>query len=274
MNQAPTLVSPGWLALREPADAAARSAELVAHLRHGLPADQRSVIYDLGCGTGSMARWLAPQLPGAQRWLLYDRDPTLLAHAAAAAPAVAADESAVTVETRAADITRLEPADLAGATLITAAALLDMLTAEELGRLVTSCVEAACPALITVSVVGRVDLVPADPLDERIVDSFNAHQRRTVAGRRLLGPDAVTVAADLFAHHGAEVLLRPSPWRLDARCAALTAEWLSGWVAAAREQEPELSAAADAYLNRRLADLSAGRLDVMVHHLDLLALPG
>ena len=66
-----------------------------------------------------------------------------------------------------------------GASLITASALLDMMTADELQRLVASCARAGCPVLITLSVTGRVDLTPADPLDHAIADAFNAHQRRT-----------------------------------------------------------------------------------------------
>src|SRR5450631_4085050 len=101
------------------------------------------------------------------------------------------DGTPVTVETRQRDITRLDPGELAGASLITASALLDMLTADELERLVGVCAGAGCPVLLTISVVGRVELTPADPLDECIAAAFDAHQRRTTGGRRLLGPDAV-----------------------------------------------------------------------------------
>ena len=164
-----------WLALREPADAAARAPDLVERLsvRPG------AVIHDLGSGTGSMARWLAPRLPGPQHWILYDRDADLLRRAAADLPA------AVTVETRQRDITRLTAADLAGADLVTASALLDMLTADEVERMVAAC--AGIPTLLTLSVTGRVELTPADPLDAEISAAFNAHQRRTVGGRTLLG---------------------------------------------------------------------------------------
>ena len=62
--------SESWLSLREPADAAARSAELAGMLPEGI-----HTVRDLGCGTGSLARWLAPLLPGAKRWILMDRDP-------------------------------------------------------------------------------------------------------------------------------------------------------------------------------------------------------
>ncbi len=54
------------------------------------------MIHDLGCGTGAMGRWLAPLLPGAQHWVVHDRDADLLALAAAEHPGPAADGAAVT----------------------------------------------------------------------------------------------------------------------------------------------------------------------------------
>ena len=177
------------------------------------------------------------------------------------------------VETRSRDITRLDPADLADASLITASALLDMLTADEVRRVVTACVGAACPSLLTLSVVGRVDLMPADPLDHQVAIAFNEHQRRTVGGRRLLGPDAVGFAAEEFTRLGAEVIVRPSPWRLGPAEATLAAEWFAGWLSAACEQQPGLSAATAAYGDRRRAEATAGRLGVTVGHDDLLVRP-
>jgi hypothetical protein len=266
-------VSATWLGLRESADAAARASDLVEQIRAHLPANDRVVIHDLGCGTGSMGRWLAPRLPGRQHWILYDRDAGLLAQAAADVPGVAADGSAVSVQTRQRDITRLDAGDLAGASLITASALLDMMTAEELDRLVTTCADAGCLALITISVIGRVDLTPADPLDASIASAFNAHQRRTTGGRQLLGPDAVGAAVDAFTRLGADVVVRPSPWLLGPGQSVLVAEWLRGWVGAACEQRPELTADAAAYVLRRRAEATAGRLSVRVHHQDLLVRP-
>ena len=71
-------VSREWLALREAADAAARAKDLVERLTRQLPATGPRVIHDLGCGTGAMARWLAPVLPGPQHWILHDLDADLL----------------------------------------------------------------------------------------------------------------------------------------------------------------------------------------------------
>src|SRR6185437_8694959 len=116
-------VSEEWLALREPADAAARAPDLVERLARELPATGRLVIHDLGCGSGSMGRWLAPLLRGPQHWVLRDRDRDLLAVADADSPGPTADGSAVTVETTHSDVTRLSRDELAGADLITASAL-------------------------------------------------------------------------------------------------------------------------------------------------------
>jgi hypothetical protein len=266
-------VSSEWLDLREPADAAARAGDLVEHLRRRLPATGRSVIHDLACGTGAMGRWLAPLLPGTQHWVVHDRDPDLLQVAAADLPGPAADGASVVVETRLSDITELRSDDLAGTTLITASALLDLMTGDELAGLIGVCAKAGCPALLTLSVVGRVDLAPAVPLDSRVAAAFDAHQRRMTVGGRLLGPDAVETAVEGFRGIGAEVLIRPSPWRLGATEADLTAEWFTGWVAAACEWDAGLAAEAETYARRRLAEARAGELAVTVDHADLLILP-
>jgi hypothetical protein len=242
-------VTPEWLELREPADAAARSTELAERLARHLPAGPL-VIHDLGGGSGAMGRWLAPRLPAPQHWIVHDRDERLL------------ELAAVSFEARRSDITRLAPGELEGASLVVASALLDMLTADELARMLAAC--AGLPMLLALTVVGRVTLAPADPLDDPIGAAFNAHQRRD--GR--LGPDAVTAAVDVIG----DVLIRPSPWRLGAADADLTAEWLRGWVAAACEQEPALAARAGAYRARRLAQAAGGELAVTVDHADLLVL--
>jgi trans-aconitate methyltransferase len=266
-------VSPGWLALREPADAAARSRGLVEHLVRTARPARGWVIHDLGAGTGAMGRWLAPLLPGRQRWMLHDRDPELLEVAAAEPPAMASDGEAVCVEATRSDVTRLSAGELSGATLITASALLDLLTADEVARLVSVLVGTGCPMLLTLSVVGRVELTPADALDRRVAAAFDAHQRRATERGRLLGPGAVASVVAQLRRLGAEVIVRPSPWRLQAPQADLTAEWFTGWVGAAREQQRELAAATGAYTRRRLGQAAAGQLTVTVHHADLLALP-
>lgn len=264
--------TPDWLALREPADAAARAPELAETVARRLPRLHPSGgplrIRDLGCGTGSMLRWLAPRLPGPQHWVLHDRDPVLLARADAMPL-----PPGVTVETVCGELTALGPADLVGTSLVTASALLDLLSPDEVDALAGACADAGCAALWTLSVAGLVVMDPPDRLDAEFAGAFDDHQRRTVDGRRLLGPDAAAVAYASFAGRGFDVQRRPSPWRLGPKDAALTEEWLRGWIAAACVQHRELQEDAEDYLRRRLAAVAAGRLRVVVGHVDVLAVP-
>jgi hypothetical protein len=250
-----TTYPPEWLRLREGADADARAAELLEPLRAALP-DPPLVVRDLGCGDGAMGRWLAGRLPGPQHWILHDRAP-----GPRAGDALPGGGQVTVVR---GDIAGIGTADLAGTSLVTTSALLDLLTAAEMTGLAAACAGAGCPALLTLTVTGRVAFDSPDPLDAVFTAAFNDHQRRH--GR--LGPDAPGVAAAAFERLGATVRRRPSPWRLGLERAALAARWLRGWVAAAVEQVPDLALVADAYLDRRHG------VRVVVGHEDLLALPG
>lgn len=263
MAAEPVRAGAGWLALREPADATARSTELVDELVSFLP-EGELVIHDLGSGTGSMTRWLASRLPGPQRWVLHDRDAELLNRV---------DLAAMDVETRHGDINRLGPVKLADADLITASALLDLMTADGLERFVHVCGGVGCPVLITLSVLGRVEMTPADPVDPEVMAAFNAHQRRGTAEGRLLGPDAAHAAVRAFTARGRSVVVRPSPWCLGPDKAELIAEWFTGWLAAAVEQQPAIRGVLDSYARRRLAAAADGSLSITVHHEDLLVRP-
>jgi SAM-dependent methyltransferase len=247
--------APEWLALREDADARARSREPV-----GLVRGRGRVVADLGCGTGSLGRWLAPRLESPQHWVLFDRDPRLLAVAERAVPGA-------TTETRRCDLAALRAEDLEGCTLVVASALLDVLTRPVVDSLAEAVVGAGCPALFSLTVAGRVELSPADPLDGAVAAAFDAHQRRG----GLLGPDAVGAARAAFHERGAVTRVFPSPWRLGPDQGALLAAWLRGWVGAAVEQDPALPGRA--YLERRLAECARGTLFAVVHHTDLWADP-
>lgn len=246
---------PEWLALREDADARARATEPLAELY-----DHGRVVADLGCGTGSLGRWLAPRLPGERSWLLLDRDQELLDLARASVPGTE-------VTTRRLDLESLRATDLDGVTLVTASALLDVLTRAEVRALTGAVATRGCPALLSLSVVGRVEFLPADPLDEAFGTAFDDHQRR----RGRLGPDAPGFATAAFTRLGYEVRSYPSPWRLGPDDAELARAWLRGWVEAAVEQDGSLPGRE--YLERRLSACAGEDWRVVVHHTDLLALP-
>jgi hypothetical protein len=256
-----------WLGLREPADAEARASELLEPLR-ARRSDGRLVVHDLGAGTGSMRRWLSPRLPGPQRWVLHDRDPVLLD--LVEGERAGSDRERATVSVRRTELAQLRAADLDGAGLITASALLDLLTFDELENMLAACLTIGCPVLLTMSVTGRVKLSPSDELDPVITAAFNDHQRRTVDGRRLLGPDAPAAVQAVLTQAGVPFRIRRSPWRLGPDRTELTAEWLDGWLDAAVEERPELAGELARYSRRRRGDLIEGILRVSVDHEDVL----
>ncbi len=264
-------VSADWLALRGRADAGSRSRALVRELSP-LLAPGQLVVHDLGSGSGAMVRWLAPMLQGPQEWVLHDADPAILGRRD---PRPVRDRAGREIATRTSveQLAELPPDAFRGASLVTASALLDVITADEARTIVDACIAAGCPALFSLTVTGRVELDLADPADAEFGAAFNDHQRRLADGRRLLGPDAAGVVARMFGSAGWTVRERETPWRLGPGEPALVGEWLDGWVGAAVEQRPALGGGASDYLLRRRAQLTGGRLSVVVDHRDVIAWP-
>jgi hypothetical protein len=263
-------VSAEWLTLREAADARSRSRRLA--IAAGRMTHPPLVVHDLGSGTGSMMRWLAPLLPGAQSWVLHDWNPALLARAAED-PATDGSGRRVAVRTSVEDIASLPADALAGASLVTGSALLDVLTGDEAEAIVAACVTAGAPTLLTMNVTGDVGLVPVDPGDRVFEASFNEHQRRVARGHGLLGPDAVSTVVELFRAANWSVRVADSAWRLDASDHGLVREWLDGWVAAAVEGRPALEEWAFEYVRTRARQLAEGTLRIVVEQQDILAWP-
>ncbi|NYE19241.1 SAM-dependent methyltransferase [Microbacterium immunditiarum] len=270
-----SVAAPDWLAQRAIADDASRSVELAEELARMLPPGPL-VVHDLGAGTGAMTRWLAPRLGGPQRWVLRDGDEGILHHVDLAAT-VDAEGRPVVAEATVEDLTSLPPDAFHGASAVTASALLDVITAEEAAHIVAACVDARTPALFSLTVTGAVRMGPSDAgtiaLESEIAAAFNDHQRRETAGRRLLGPDAVSLVATGFEAAGWSVRRAPTPWRLAATDGPLIAQWLDGWLRAAVEERSDLARPADELRRTRLAQNALCRLRVTVSHEDLLAWP-
>ncbi len=137
-----------WLAMREPVDHRSRSSAMTdqaaAWARARLAASGRALrIADLGAGSGSNLRFLAPRLGVPQQWLLFDDDPVLL-HAAAERCRGLSDDLTITVRTvdlAGADLGEL----LHGADLITASALFDLASASWCAALLEAIRSGASP---------------------------------------------------------------------------------------------------------------------------------
>jgi hypothetical protein len=277
-----------WLSLREPFDAAARAAALVTDLRAQLAQDTEVV--DLGAGAGSNLRYLAPLLGGTQRWRLVDHDAALLdaalvsTHAWAAARGARSERRGDKLAIHARDfecelrcerreLGTVSELELPAGCLVTAAALLDLVSAEWLDALASRCTRARARVLFALTYDGRTLCTPAEPEDTLVVELFNRHQRGDKGFGRALGPDAARVAEAAFLRHGYTVSAHESDWQIDAREHAMQLALLEGWFGAAVEIAPDKRAPLAAWHERRRAHVAAGRSTLNVSHVDVAGWP-
>jgi hypothetical protein len=289
-----------WLALREPADARARDAGLTAQLAQLMRERSLTRLIDLACGTGANVRYLAPRIDagglaprtgagditpcvdahglspptdagGHPNWLLVDNDATLLE----AADKFLRDEPAGSrVETQ-----RVDLAGDWGAVgfdrdaVVTASALLDLVSERWLADLVERCRAGRCIALFALTYDGRMTLTPTDPEDEWICQLVNRHQLGDKGFGPALGPAAAHRVGDLFRAAGYHVRTAPSDWHLLPTEQPLQQSLLEGWAAAAAELACDDADRCRQWLNRRKAHLASGTSRITVGHQDLLAWP-
>ncbi len=244
-----------WLALRDPADRAARDAGLAR--RAALAAGPSPLIVDLGCGTGATCRALAPWLPENTRWRLVDNDRALLD-----AAEKAAGPSAELIRI---DLGDLDALPLEGATLVTASALLDLASEAWVAGLVG---RLRVPFYAALSYDGRMEWTPDDPRDSAVTAAFNRHQQGDKGFGPALGPQAAERTAALLADAGFSVHRAESPWKLGPESAALHRELTRGIARAAAEAG---AGGAEGWGQSR-AD-AADRSACTIGHVDLLAFP-
>ncbi|GLK72442.1 class I SAM-dependent methyltransferase [Ancylobacter dichloromethanicus] len=273
-----------WLALREPVDHASRNAELAARVRAHFAGRAALTVVDLGCGTGSNLRGLAPLLPPCQHWHLIDGDPALLKAAGRRlggwADSASPTETGIRLEKDGRRIeVRFECADLtaraldfadsgdAGAELVTAAALFDLVSEAWLERLVAGLALRRVPLYAVLNYDGAARWQPADPLDAATVAAFNRHQRGDKGFGPALGPAAGEALAHLLAQQGYRSWSGDSPWELGAADSGLIAALTAGVARAAGDIEPARHAAFADWARRRASAqaVTIGHQDIFAH---------
>lgn len=270
----------GWLALREPADHAARAPEVTLALARRFAGRDAVSVADLGCGTGSTVRALAPHLPARQHWTLVDHDAALLAAAlgrlAAWSDAASREGDVLTLRKGVARLTiEARIADLAAtplpvaAELVTCSALLDLVSAAWLARFAAElrAAGACCHAALTYDGTERWE--PPHPLDAGVHAAFLSHMRRDKGFGPALGGAAAEAALAAFGDAGFSVVSGASAWRLGgAADAALMAETAAGIASAAAETGALTPGDAATWAAARRAATAAS-----IGHLDLFAVP-
>ena len=281
-----------WLSLREAADAAARAPELAASLPPTLVSAAPLRVLDLGSGTGANLRYLAPRLRSPQQdWALVDDDPALLAVLPRTLTAWArqqgwqADAQDQRLVLRDAarqcrvDLRRLDLAaeldnlDIPTGALVTASALLDLVSLAWLDRLARACAAARASALFALTYDGRVSLTPEDALDSTVIELVNRHQLTDKGFGPALGPAAAAAAHELFGALNYRTESARSDWQLGAEHSAMQSELLRGWFEAASSMAPKNARALESWHARRQVQSAAGLLRIQVGHEDLLAWP-
>jgi hypothetical protein len=285
--------SADWLALREPADVLARSSAVVDAVRgkvlDTVDDDPLSII-DLGAGTGANLRYVAPRIGGRQDWLLVDSDRTLLAVARtrllewastldaqvetrAGQISIVATSFSATVRTQELDMARqLASLRLPRGGLVTASALLDLVSQRWLDALADACRGAHANVLFALTYDGRMTLAPAEPDDALARALFDSHQRTDKGFGPALGPAAAEAAKSSFAKRGYAIKSETSDWRLGGEARELQGEHLEGWLRAACEIEPKSRATLERWHVRHRQRIDAGESRILVGHSDFAGL--
>jgi SAM-dependent methyltransferase len=281
-----------WLALREPFDHAARSLHLARRFAGRLPARPRLV--DLGAGTGSMFRYLAPIIGRGQDWTLVDADAALLDDAFGRTAAWArrqhfaatSDGNELLVSTPRglwrmqacqsdlgdADVVALPlplreggrgrgpaPTGPAGVDAIVCSALLDLVSPRYLERLFE---QLAVPFLACLTVDGRDAWLPHHPSDAPVRAAFRRDQQRGKGFGPALGTAASAFALRMLAARGFVTASAPSDWRIPRTALRMQRALIEGrGMGDATWQEA------------RLRQAMRGRLAITIGHRDILAFP-
>jgi hypothetical protein len=242
--------SADWLALRAPADDAARDAGLLAAAVDWARAHDGCRILDLGSGTGATRRAFGNLVPGAHWWLA-DSDAALLVQAAGP------DSTPLVVDLA----EGLDEALAVEPQLVTASAFFDLAGAAWIETLVGRLAERGAALYAALNYDGQETWLPPHPEDASVAEAFAEDMGRDKGLGPALGGKAAAHLAACLHQRGFEVRTASSSWHLRARHdAALIAALAKGTARAA-------DASADWLTARGAAS------HVTIGHIDLWAVP-
>jgi hypothetical protein len=177
------------------------------------------------------------------------------------------------VITRTVDLAAPDTALFAGATFVTASALLDLVSQMWLDRVAAACARTGAVVLFALTYDGRIQCFPEDTEDAAIAEAVNRHQRSDKGFGRALGPDAVATVTRCLDSAGYAILNERTDWTLGPDQDRLQRMLIEGWADAAAAIRPERRQAIAAWRRRRLAHVEARRSRLVVGHEDLAGWP-
>jgi SAM-dependent methyltransferase len=258
-----------WLTLREPFDHRSRNPAVLDAVAAAFVSLPSISVVDLGCGTAATTRAVGSRLPPRQNWRLVDNDLSLLARVPVPKPTADLRVTAVPI-----DINHDLEAALDGPVdLVTISALLDLVSAEWLDRLVVEAAARRLPVYAALTYDGTVALDPVDPRDAEILAAFHQHQQSDKGFGRALGATAAAAAVARFKSAGYTVTHGRADWALDGAEHEMQNELLAGWASAARHSGKIPLPSVMDWLTRRRTLVASRRSTMCVGHVDLFAAP-
>jgi len=240
--------SADWLDLREPADHAARNAELRERVVAAFAGKSTFAVVDIGSGAGSNLRGLAPFASQRQRWRLVDNDPALLDAArerlyrwadrtANEAPfTLEKDSRHIGVAFHRVDLSSTIDSALDGdIDLVVSAAFFDLVSAEWIERFADALAARRLPLYSVLTYSGEEARFPAHEADADMLSAFHKHQGGDKGFGAAAGPRANALLHTALTNRGYQVDCAPSPWRLERADAQLIGALDEGVAQAARE---------------------------------------
>ncbi|MCH9671486.1 MAG: class I SAM-dependent methyltransferase [Gammaproteobacteria bacterium] len=266
--------SADWLSLREPYDHQSRDIATVERLVKIINGRETRIV-DLGSGTGSNLRFLAPLLPGPQRWTLLEQDERLLAllhQLDLRTLQTHRHEAPIDATAQAMDIQAdFERICLHTHTVVTASALLDLVSASWLDRLATRCADAEVrAAYFGLTFDGRMQWTPAHRADAEVRRAIHTHQQQDKGFGAALGTAASHHARDAFAARGFLTHSASADWVFQPRDSHIQSTLIADWADVFEEIHPNSRLRADEWRHYRLAQVAANRSHLTVGHRDLL----
>ena len=153
--------------------------------------------------------------------------------------------------------------------MVTASALLDLVSGAWLEGLADACRAAGASVLFALTYDGRIDCVPSLPDDARVRELVNRHQRTDKGFGPALGPMAAGHAETAFSRRGYQVHVSASDWVIGPDEPALQYALIDGWADAAAALAPAEAARLTAWKRARHAAVDEGRSTLTVGHQDL-----
>jgi hypothetical protein len=290
--------SADWLALREPVDHRSRNAllqnQVIDFLHQRAPIVPGLLhITDLGSGTGSNLRALAPHFGEMQCWTLVDYDSDLLRaarttllswadgvldsntsnsigsagiFAGSIEPLVMTKNmKTIVVQFRCADLLAdyrsilNEPADL-----ITAAAFFDLVAEPWLTEFCTALTK---PLYTVLTYDGKETWGAPNALDADVLRAFHAHQSTDKGFGAALGPRGAERLQSLLQDSGFTTACAPSPWCMDNHDRLLIQQLAKGTASAAREMGMLENSAIDQWeqVRRQASHCEIGHIDLFAY---------